>query len=291
MHPKYILKKLSCSRVPWIAGYTARTNPPVPPWALFAPCFVLIFRKINDRELPLLPVIVRKEQAMPNISVYAFVALGFFLAAPPQAGADVRLEGKVGPVTIDDNVVIARDTTAALNGTIIKGNVKVRRGATLITRGARIDGNVQAAGSLLVDLRQKTFVDGDVQGERTRSVLVRGGTVVGGNIQIKEAAAPVDVDALFVRTARVDGDVQVEKSAGRLRVLDTFIGGNLQFVENLTGPYRIRDNRIAGDLQFFKNRGKGTITGNHVRGNLQSKENKPRPVIKDNIVEGDLEIE
>ena len=227
---------------------------------------------------------------MRRFFLYVLVALAFLLTVH-EVRADVRLVGTVGSITIDDNAYVPKYTTATLNGTIIKGNVFVRRGARLIANGARIIGNVQAYGSLLVDLRQQNFVDGDVQGKYTRSIRVRGGTVVGGNVQLEEAAAPTDVDALLVYLANVDGDVQAKKTAGRLRVIESEIGGNLQFEENYTGPYVIMDNSIDGDLQFFKNRGQGKIIRNHVRGNLQSKENRPRPIIRDNIVEGDLEIE
>ncbi|HPR03655.1 MAG TPA: hypothetical protein PLP82_07105, partial [Deltaproteobacteria bacterium] len=117
------------------------------------------------------------------------------------------------------------------------------------------------------------------------------GTMVGGNVQIKQANAPADVDALWVDSAAVEGDVQAEKSSGRLRVTGSRVGGNLQFVENSTGIYDIRDNRIDGDIQFFKNKGAATITDNSVKGNLQSKENSPSPTITRNTVDGDLEIE
>jgi cytoskeletal protein CcmA (bactofilin family) len=246
--------------------------------------------------------------------------------------ADVRLTGNVGPITIDDNVIIPQNSTVTLNGTTIRGNVFVRSGARLFTYAAIIEGNVQATGSFVVDLRNQSKVGGDVQGYRTRTVRVREGTAVDGNVQIKEARASIDVDALQVNFASVDGDVQAEKSSGRFRVRDSYIGGNLQFIENTTGPYVANNNDIAGDLQHFKNRGKATATNNdvggnlqveenflgpyriasnqiaenlqffknngfgdiirnYVGGNLQSKENQPQPNIKNNIVDGDLEVE
>ena len=167
------------------------------------------------------------------------------------------ITGEISSQTIDDNVEVPQDTALTLNGTTIKGNVFVRRGATLNANGARIIGNVQAYDAYLVDLRGSTYVDGDVQGKCTRSVIVRDGTRVGGNVQIEEAIAPGDVDALFVDNATVDGDVQAQKSSGRLRVKASQIGGNLQFFENRTGLYEITDNRVDGDIQFFKNQGDG----------------------------------
>lgn len=226
-----------------------------------------------------------------NRFVFSVILLLSVLVLTQEVSADTRLTGTVGARTIEDNVVIPIDQKAVLNGTTIKGNVRVLRGATLIANGASIDGNVQAFRSVLVDLRQRTQVGGDVQGELTGTVRVRGRSFVGGNVQITQASTPVDVDALLVNAAHVGGDVQAVKSAGRLRALNPSSGGNLQFLENYSGPYRIRDNIIDGDLQFFKNRGSGLISGNIVGGNLQSKENRPRPTVKDNIVHGSTEIE
>jgi len=231
-----------------------------------------------------------KGDKMKQLALWILPALCLLLPSAV-VSADVRLTGTVGPISIDDNVIIPRNATVILNRTTIKGNVFVRSGAKLLAYGANIDGNVQAIGSFLVDLRQQTTVGGDVQGERTRTVRVREGSTIEGNVQVKEAEAPVDADALVVNFADVSGDVQAEKSAGRLRVRDSRIGGNLQFVENTSGLYAVKNNDIGGDLQHFKNRGKATIVRNDVGGNLQSKENRPQPTIENNDVEGDLEIE
>jgi hypothetical protein len=225
-----------------------------------------------------------------SIPMHSLLACAVLLGSTAFAHADVVLKGNVGPKTIDDNVVIARNTTCVLNGTTVKGNITVRAGATLYTKGAVVTGNVQAYNSFLLDLKRFTRVNGDVQGKGTRSVLVRGGTKVGGNVQLVEHSAPASVDALLVDNADVDGAVQAEKGTGRLRVLATVIGGGLQFVEN-KGVFIIRDNRVGADLQFFKNTGAGTITGNHVGGNLQSKENSPAPQVSNNVVEGSTELE
>ena len=227
----------------------------------------------------------------PSIPMRSLLTAAVMLGTAALANADVILKGRVGPRTIDDNVVIARNTTCVLNGTIIKGNVRVLAGARLYANGARVIGNVQAGHSFLVDLRDSTRVTGDVQGKGTRSILVRNGTWVGGNVQLTEGSASSRVDALLVRNATVIGDVQAEKSRGRLRALGSRIGGNLQFVENRHGPYAIRNNQVREDLQFFKNYGTGAITENQVGGNLQSKENSPRPVVRTNTVGGNLELE
>ncbi len=218
--------------------------------------------------------------------------LGTCLAAQ----ADVILRGTVGARTIEDNVVIPAYATCTLNGTVIKGNLRVLAGARLFASGARVEGDVQAFDSFVVDLRQGTSVGGNVQGEGgTRSIVVRGGTQVTGSVQLKAGFAPTAVDALLIQQAVVGGDVQAEQTNGRLRVLSSQIGGALQWVENRRGPYAILSSQIGGDLQFFKNLGTGavmgSIVGNRVGGNLQSKENSPRIVVRNNAVEGSLEVQ
>lgn len=252
-------------------------------------------------------LVYKKETLMKQLTIIktgAVVVISFFILLSmgcdsgsngTRSNADnapgIAMSGITGPETIDDNVVVPRNTITTFNGTTVKGNVTVQKDAQFFANGARIEGNVQAYGADLVDLNQETFIDGDVQGEKTRSVIVRDGTLVGGNVQITEAAAPDNEDSLLVENATVNGDVQAEKSSGRIRTFNSLVFGNLQFVENKTGPYEITGNDIDGDLQFFKNQGAGVITGNQVGGNLQSKENNPQPTISGNSIDGDLEIE
>lgn len=207
------------------------------------------------------------------------------------ASAEVTLRGNVGKRVIDDDVVIAQNTKAVLNGTVIKGNVRVLAGAKLVAKRARIDGDVQSFKALKVELRRGTRVDGDFQGEGTRTMILKENSKVEGNVQTKESSAAERVTALQVLNATVDGDVQAEKGSGRYAIIGSTVDGNIQVVENQTGLYQIRRNRVAGDLQYFKNRGAGTITGNWVDGNLQSKENSPAPKVSGNRVEGDTELE
>ena len=61
------------------------------------------------------------------------------LAVP--AFADVYCPPNLGPVTIDDNVIVTG--TCDLNGTQVKGNVLVQsNGALTVRNNARIDGNI-----------------------------------------------------------------------------------------------------------------------------------------------------
>jgi hypothetical protein len=205
-------------------------------------------------------------------------------------GPGTPVSGKIGAVTIDDDLTIAGNSTATLKGTVIQGNLILQAGARLVASGIRVEGNVQAAQGATVDLGRSSVVIGDVQGIGTASIAVRGATCVGGNVQLQSGSAGGG-NALLVQAAEVEGDVQAEKSAGPIRVTGTRIGGNLQIVENTGGKYDLTNNVISGDLQFFKNSGGGKITGNRVGGNLQSKENTPAPVVKRNTVAGNTELE
>lgn len=208
----------------------------------------------------------------------------------PGPGPGAPVSGNIGPVTIDDDLTIAGNTTANLKGTIIQGNLILQPGARVVASGIRVEGNVQAGAGASVDLVRSSVVLGDVQGVATTSIQLRGGIRVGGNVQLQSGTGTRG-NALLVQDAIVDGNVQAEKSAGPIRVTATRIGGSLQVVENTSGKYDLINNDITGDLQFFKNTGAGKIIGNRVGGNLQSKENTPAPLVRKNTVAGSTELE
>lgn len=84
--------------------------------------------------------------------------LGFSTAAL----ADRNCSGTIGPISIDDNVVV-QNALCTLSGTIVKGNVLVYSGGILRTLGAQINGNIQAKDAVSVTVEPNTFVDGDIQ--------------------------------------------------------------------------------------------------------------------------------
>ena len=85
----------------------------------------------------------------------ALACLGFSTAAL----ADRKCSGTIGPITIDDSVVV-QNASCTLNGTIVKGNVLVNSGGRLTTLGAQIDGNIQAKGAISVTVEPNTYVEG-----------------------------------------------------------------------------------------------------------------------------------
>ncbi len=200
-------------------------------------------------------------------------------------GPGTPTSGKIGRITIDDDLTISGNASADLKGTFIRGNLILQPGARVAAADIRVDGNVQLGQGASIDLVRSSVIIGDVQGTGSSSIQVRGGTRVGGNVQLQSG------NALLAQDAVVEGNVQAEKSSGPIRVTGTTIGGNLQVVENTAGKYDLTNNVITADLQFFKNAGAGKITGNRVGGNLQSKENTPAPVVKKNTVAGSTELE
>lgn len=212
------------------------------------------------------------------------------LASTALASADVTLKGTIGRRTIDDNVIIARNTTCILNGTTITGDVRVLSGARLIMNGAWVDGNLLSYRSRLLDLRNASRVTFNIRGSATRSVLLRAGTQVGGLVQVTGSTAPEGVDSLLIKNSAIEGDVRAYKSTGRLRTIDNTIKGKLKFVENRTGRYVIRKNEVYADLRFMRNTGNASILANAIGGNLVAKGNTPTPTIKRNRVRGDFPI-
>lgn len=229
---------------------------------------------------------------LPSLTVVrcSILAAAISFAHVFSAGADVTLKGNIGPRVIDDNVIIDRNSSCVLNGTIIKGNLLVKPGARLTAKRARVDGNVQAGRMTRVTIAQRTLVQGDVRGKGTRWLVVKDRSIVEGNVRLQSGSAAPGRAALNLNGAQVFGDVRAETSRGRQIIQKSEIGGNLLLVENNTGPWLLQNNRVTGDLRFFKNSGKSTISGNRVQGNLQATENSPRPVVRNNRVDGSLEI-
>jgi hypothetical protein len=205
--------------------------------------------------------------------------------------ADVTLVGTVGPRTINDNVLIARNTTCVLDGTLINGNVRLGKGARLVALRARVVGNVSAPQAAQLDLRLATRVEGDVRGEGTRSIILQTGTVVTGDVQLDDSPAPSGVDALLVVDSTVAGKVLARGNSGRLRIAGCRISGNVALLDNRPGSYLIRANQIGGSIRFLRNRGSGVISVNQVEGNLVSRRNSPDPRIGNNTVDGDIDVQ
>jgi len=214
----------------------------------------------------------------------ALACLGFSTAAL----ADRNCSGTIGPITIDDNVVV-QNALCTLSGTIVKGNVLVYSGGKLRTLGAQIDGNIQAKDAISVTVEPNTFVDGDIQLENLSGVSKVTYSEVTGNIQLKYNRRTVTVDY-----NTVNGDIQFEElkaGAYAANVRYNTVGGNIQMTKNTLTKLSLLSNRVDGDLQAFENRSSSAliIRANNIRQNLQCKSNYRAPTGGANIVGGSKE--
>ena len=210
------------------------------------------------------------------------------LGVSTAALADRKCSGTIGPVTIDDSVVV-QNARCTLNGTIVKGNVLVYSGGRLTTLGAQIDGNIQAKDAISVTVEPNTYVDGDIQLENLTGASKVTYSQVKGNIQLKYNRRTVTVSY-----NTVNGDIQFEKinaSAYAANVRYNTVGGNIQMTENILKTLNLLYNQVEGDMQAFKNRSSSAlvIRANTIRQNLQCKENNRAPTGGANIVGGDKE--
>ena len=210
--------------------------------------------------------------------------LGFSTAA----FADRKCSGTIGPVTIDDNVVV-QNAGCTLSGTMVKGNVLVYSGGRLTTLGAQIEGNIQAKDAISVTVHPNTFVDGDIQLENLSGPSKVTYSEVTGNIQLKYNRRTVTVDY-----NTVNGDIQFEELKASLyaaNVRYNTVGGNIQMTKNTLTRLNLLSNRVDGDMQAFENRSSSAlvIRANNIRQNLQCKSNNRAPTGGANIVGGSKE--
>jgi len=214
----------------------------------------------------------------------ALACLGFSNAAL----ADRKCSGTIGPVTIDDSVVV-QNASCTLNGTIVKGNVLVYVGGRLTTLGAQIEGNIQAKDAISVTVEPNTFVDGDIQLENLSGPSKITYSNVTGNIQLKYNRRTVTVDY-----NTVGGDIQFEElnaSTYAAHARYNTVGGNVQMIKNRLTRLNLLSNQVDGDMQVFENRSASAlvIRSNNIRQNLQCKSNTRAPTGGGNIVGGSKE--
>lgn len=214
----------------------------------------------------------------------ALACLGFSTAAL----ADRNCSGTIGPITIDDNVVV-QNARCTLSGTIVKGNVLVYSGGKLRTLGAQIEGSIQAKDAVSVIVEPNTFVEGDIQLENLSGASKVTYSQVTGNIQLKYNRRTVTVDY-----NTVNGDIQFEElkaGAFAANVRYNTVGGNIQMTKNTLTKLSVLSNRVDGDMQAFENRSSSAliIRANNIRQNLQCKSNNRAPTGGSNVVGGSKE--
>jgi hypothetical protein len=156
--------------------------------------------------------------------------------------ADVYCPPNLGPVTIDDNVIV-ENGQCVLNGTQVKGSVLVKPNGALTVRDARIEGNIQADGGIYVRVLR---------------------TNVGGDIQLEGVSGEVS----RIQRSSIGGNLQLDSNRVRLVAEYNAIDGDLQAFGN-TGGAVIRYNTIDGSLQCKSNSPAPTGGFNQVSGNKE----------------------
>ncbi|CAN5839894.1 hypothetical protein BH23ACT5_BH23ACT5_12770 [soil metagenome] len=181
---------------------------------------------------------------MKRTILFAVVLATTLIGSPQAAQADQICTATIGPISIDDDVIVPENATCILEGTQIDGNIKVEPGATLRATGVMVDGNVQtddggAAEVTIVD----SEIDGDVQ-VFDRSAATVTNTTVGGNVQFED-----NDGNLSVLASNVDGDVHLfANDGGSKEIRDNTIGGNLQCKDNDPIPVG-GDNVVGGNAE------------------------------------------
>lgn len=161
------------------------------------------------------------------------------LAAP--AFADVYCPPNLGPVTIDDNVIVTGQ--CLLDGTRVKGNVLVQSGGALSARNADIEGNIQADGGVYVRV-SRTNVGGDIQLEGVFGEVSRiQRSSIGGNLQLDNNRI-----RLVAEHNTIDGDLQAFGNTSGVVIRYNTIDGNLQCKSNQPAPVG-GFNQVSGDRE------------------------------------------
>jgi hypothetical protein len=164
------------------------------------------------------------------------------LAAAHAATADVICDGFIGPVSIDDTVVVVDD--CVLDRTNIDGNLLLEIGGDLTAARIRLSGNVQTDGAERVRIR-RSEIGGSIQVEgiygAARSEVL--GTAVGGSLDVSVSSARF----LLVQN-EVDSDLKANNNTGGVTILRNTVGGNLQ-CQNNTPPPNGGQNIVEGDKE------------------------------------------
>lgn len=107
------------------------------------------------------------------------------------------------------------------------------------------------------------------------------GTRVGGNVEVGTGST------LVATGVDVDGNVQAEGSASVYVRGGSFVGGSVQIVQGLEAL--IADSVIGGDVLFDDQSSRVGAVRNDVGGNIQAFQNTGGVLVRDNVVDGNLQ--
>lgn len=174
------------------------------------------------------------------------LVVGSLLAvtAPSQAALTTSCVGEAGAVTVPGNLVVPKDKSCSLDGTIIHGNVTVQAGADLVIGSGTIEGNLVAQADAFVDA-QGTSVAGNVTSRGSYGVFLTESSVAGN--YNSPANAPRG-GFLLADQSQLDG-----------RVTDR--SGSVLLVSSTVAKTILTDGNVATDIDDSVVLGGLTVTG------------------------------
>jgi hypothetical protein len=136
--------------------------------------------------------------------------------------------GRVGAVTIVDEVLVPHDATCTFEGTSVEGDIVAEPGSVLYASGVAVTGGIR--------------------GDAVKTIVIND-CALGNDLQVNHSEA---AGMVVIRSSRVAGNVQLQANRGAVRVAGNHVSGNVEAQDN-TGGVDIADNDIAGTLQCQDN--------------------------------------
>lgn len=174
------------------------------------------------------------------------LVVGSLLAvtAPSQAALTTTCVGEAGAVTVPGDLVVPKDKSCTLDGTVIQGNVHVQAGADLVIGSGTIEGNLVTQADGFVDATQ-TSIGGNVTSRGSYGVFLTESTVAGNYNSPANAARG---GFLLADQSQLDG-----------RVTDR--SGSILLVSSTVAKNVLTDGNVATDLDDSVISGALTVSG------------------------------
>lgn len=170
------------------------------------------------------------------------LVVGSLLAvtAPSQAALTTSCVGEAGAVTVPGNLVVPKDKSCTLDGTVIQGNVTVRSGADLVIGSGTIEGNLVAQADAFVDA-ESTSIGGNVVSRGSYGVFLTESSVSGN---YNSPANAVRGGFLLADQSQLDG--RVTDRSGSVLLVSSTIAKNVLTDGNVATD--VDDSVVFGSL-------------------------------------------
>lgn len=228
----------------------------------------------------------RLMRVLPIITLVG--AAAGIVSATPALAATVCV-GRIGPVTVANDVVVPSGATCGLDKTTVQGNVTAQPGSTLNVSSATITGNLSFSGSTLIVGGCQFFTFSGVRSCTTPPFPVNH---INGFLSISGASG----GSARVCDGAVDGEISVSGNSEPVGIGGTdpssgtpcagsttpdITAGNVS-ISNNTRFVRLDNNRINGSAVITGNTGGLQVTRNSIGGYLVCNGNNPPPVVSGN---------